>query len=185
MHTYVLWRDGRSGGMETCALVSTGSRVVLQGTVLRPFDGTPAIVRYRLEADPAWRTRHVWTEIETAEGTRELELVADTEGRWSRAGSRLPELDGCIDVDLGVSPSTNTLPIRRLDLDEGGIQEVRAAWVRYPELTVEVLEQSYERIGPDRYRYRSATFAAELLVDGDGVVLDYEGIWKAEAVGRA
>jgi uncharacterized protein len=182
MRSFVLWRDARSGAVEVCVLATTESRSVLQGTVLRPFDGRPAIVRYRVETDPVWRTMEVWTEVETAEGTGELELSADGEGHWSSSGSNLPDLDGCIDVDLGVSPSTNTLPIRRLELDEGETQDVRAAWVRYPELTVEVLAQSYERITRDRYRYRSDTFAAELLVDGNGLVLDYEGVWKAKAV---
>src|SRR5919109_2555125 len=162
MRTYVFWHDVRSGGAEVCVLASSGKRNVLQGTVLRPFNDEPAIVRYRVEADPTWRTTNVWTEVETAKGTRELELSADGEGHWSGSGESLAELDACIDVDLGVSPSTNTLPIRRLELQEEEAKDVRAAWVRYPELTVEVLEQSYERIGPDRYTYRSSTFKADL-----------------------
>src|SRR5919109_10786 len=103
MRSYVLWRDLRSGGTEVCVVASTGERNIIQGTVLKVFDAGPAIVRYRVETDSVWRTTHVWTEIETAEGVRGLELSADTEGRWSRSDSVLADLDGCIDVDLGVS----------------------------------------------------------------------------------
>jgi hypothetical protein len=181
MATSILWHDSRSGGAEVCILTSTEETNILRGTIVRPFDGEPAIVRYLVEADPTWRTMHVWTELVMAETTRALELSADGEGHWSSADADLSDLDGCIDIDLGASPSTNTLPIRRLNLEQGQTRDVRAAWVRYPELTVEVLEQSYERLAADRYRYRSATFSAELTVEGNGLVVDYEGVWRAEA----
>jgi hypothetical protein len=61
---------------------------------------------------------------------------------------------------------------------------VRAAWVRFPELALEVLEQSYTRLGPATYRYESAqgTFVRELTVDADGFVLEYPELWRAAAI---
>jgi uncharacterized protein len=101
---------------------------------------------------------------------------------WSRDGKQLPALDQCLDLDLEWSPSTNTLPIRRLGLALGDTKAVAAAWVRFPSLDVERLDQSYERIDERRYRYRSGRFTADLAVDEDGVVLQYGVNWKAVAV---
>src|SRR5205814_2718699 len=53
---------------------------------------------------------------------------------------------GCLDVDLGITPSTNTLPIRRLGLAVGQAKEVRAAWIVFPELEVRLLTQTYTRL---------------------------------------
>ena len=99
------------------------------------------------------------------------------------AGASSSTLDRCDDVDLAFSPATNLLPIRRLALAVGATATVRAAWVRVPELTVEVLEQVYTRLGPERYRYESAdgAFQRELVVDATGFVLEYPGLWHAEA----
>jgi hypothetical protein len=86
-------------------------------------------------------------------------------------------------VDLGFSPSTNTLPIRRLGLAVDDSAEVRAAWVRFPQLTVEPLPQRYTRLGPDRYLYESlaSDFRAELEVDDLGLIVRYPGVWERAA----
>ena len=87
---------------------------------------------------------------------------------------------GAVDVDLGWTPFTNTLPIRRLSLAVGQKSgPVTAAWVRFPDLGLEPLTQEYERTAARRYRYTSGggSFAADLEVDDDGLVIDYSGIW--------
>ena len=96
-----------------------------------------------------------------------------------RGGCRLRR---CTDIDLEISPSTNTIPIRRLNLGIGKESEVSAAWVRFPGLTVEPLHQRYARTGTNRYRYASRDFATDLEVDDLGLVTRYEGGWSRDAV---
>jgi hypothetical protein len=85
-------------------------------------------------------------------------------------------------VDLGFTPSTNTLPIRRLTLAVGASAPVRAAWLRFPELTLESLEQVYLRTAERTYRYESAggQFVAVLEVGAAGLVSRYGDYWRAE-----
>ena len=63
----------------------------------------------------------------------------------------------------------------------GASADVRAAWVRFPELAIELLEQRYTRLAAHRYLYESAggTFRRELTVDDHGFVVDYPGLWIA------
>ena len=92
------------------------------------------------------------------------------------------DLAGCIDVDFGFSPSTNLLPIRRLDLAIGAAADVSAAWVKFPEFTVHRLDQRYTRLAETTYLYESRNnFRREITVDDSGFVVDYPGLWKAEA----
>jgi hypothetical protein len=94
-------------------------------------------------------------------------------------GLEMRDLRGCDDVDLAVTPATNTLPIRRLDLQIGQSKSVIAAWVKFPELTVEPLSQRYLRLGKDTYRYESNTgFSTEIVVDELGLVTTYPGGWE-------
>ena len=51
----------------------------------------------------------------------------------------------------------------------------------WPELRFERAVQRYARLADDRYRYTQDGFEAELTVDEDGLVLDYEGLWRAIA----
>ncbi len=90
---------------------------------------------------------------------------------------------GCIDIDLGFSPSTNLLPIRRLSLAVGAEAEVKAAWLPFPSLVFEALPQVYRREGERAYRYASAggTFMRVLEVNAVGFVTRYPGLWQAES----
>ena len=60
--------------------------------------------------------------------------MRDEKGNWTVDGKRRRALRSCTDVDLGCSPSTNTLPIRRLGLSVGATKTIQAAWIRFPEL---------------------------------------------------
>ncbi len=101
-----------------------------------------------------------------------------------RDGVLAPELAGALDVDLGFTPATNTLPIRRLALAVGESAPVRSAWLRFPEFRLEPLEQTYTRESEQTFRYRAQIdnepFVARLDTDVFGRVLSYEGLWEAE-----
>ena len=113
----------------------------------------------------------------------DLEIASDEQNGWHLNGLHHPALAGCIDVDLNFSPSTNLLPIRRLDLGLGDAAEVRAAWLRFPSLTLEVLEQRYRRTGPTTYHYESLAsgFACDLEVNDFGLVTHYPGFFVTAA----
>lgn len=178
----VLWRDRESGGLDRCVLstAADGGRR-LSGTVLLAYDDVPYEVRYTVMTDAGWRTRSVGVHVQGGDGDTHLALLADGDGGWSAKREPVPELEGCLDVDLVVTPATNTLPVRRLDLAVGEVADVEVAWVRFPDLTVEVQAQRYEREAPDLYRYSAGPYAAELVVDDHGLVLDYEEAWHAIA----
>jgi hypothetical protein len=93
---------------------------------------------------------------------------------------------GCLDLDLAFSPSTNILPLRRLGLAAGESGEATAAWVRFPDLSVEPLPQRYTRLDERRVRYesRGGAFTAELEVDDLGLVVRYPPFWERVAVGE-
>ena len=175
----MLWR-GPDGSLERCTLLVNRAGVRLAGTVLAAHDGAPLEVRYAIDLDRRWQTRRA--EVRIADGPSLL-LDSDGRGHWAAAGRRVLDLDGCRDVDLEISPSTNTLPIRRLAPAEGRSVAARAAWVRLPSLALEPLDQTYERLTATAYRYRSGDFTAELEVDGDGLVLRYGDLWEAIAAG--
>jgi len=157
----------------------------LSGTVLIAERRAPLRVDYRLACDGGWRTRTVRVTETYAGATTALRLDHDGRGRWWRDGREAPALAGCTDVDLGVSPSTNALPINRLRLAVGASATIRAAWVRFPGLVVEPMEQAYERLAASRYRYRSLAsgFEAVLDVDDDGLPTTYSGVWRRIADG--
>ena len=178
----VSWR--RSDEIRTdehCTISIRDAGLSLVGTVLGADGGLPVRIEYRVLADGTGATTAVHVRDYRGFGQRQLTLARDAKGNWTVDGVAAPALKGCVDVDLGCSPSTNTLPIRRLRLGIGGSKTIQAAWVRFPELTVEKTAQTYSRPDEDTYRYASGTFEAELVADEDGVVARY-GPWERTGV---
>ena len=178
----VAWR--RSDEVEPdehCTLTLRDSGLSLVGTVLGAEGGLPVRTEYRILTDAAGLTSAVSVRDLRGFEQRTLALARDAKGNWTVDGATVRALKSCTDVDLGCSPATNTLPIRRLRLAVGASHTIRAAWVRFPELVVEKAAQTYTRLDEFTYRYASGTFEAELTVDDDGLVAGY-AVWRRTAV---
>ena len=177
----ILWEDVETAALDRCRLEAGPDGLRLSGIVLTPAHGTPLDVRYLVEAAPDGLTRRV--ELELDGGAVRRVLLADGAGRWRwEDGPELPEVAGALDVDLTVTPATNTLPIRRLaGLEVGGAADFQMAWVQFPELSVIPSAQRYERLAADRWRFSSGDFSAQLLVGPEGLVLDYSGLFRSLA----
>jgi hypothetical protein len=177
----VAWR--RSDEVETdehCTLTLRDGGLSLVGTVLGADGGAPVRIEYRVLADGTATTTAAHVRDLRGFETRTLVLERDPKGNWSVDGKVVRALKGCSDVDLGCSPSTNTLPIRRLRLAIGATKKIQAAWVQFPELSVVKTAQTYTRLDEFTYRYASGTFDAELTVDDDGLVTSYAE-WRRTA----
>ncbi|HEY7605594.1 MAG TPA: putative glycolipid-binding domain-containing protein [Actinomycetes bacterium] len=178
----VLWQGVETGALDRCRLEAGPDGLRLSGTVLTAEFGTPLDVHYQVETGPDGFTRRV--ELALDGGAVHRVLLADGAGhwRWEGGGSDLAEVHGALDVDLTVTPATNTLPIRRLAaLEVGEAADLRMAWVQFPELSVIPSAQRYQRLAADRWRFSAGDFTAELLVDPDGLVLDYGGLFRSLA----
>lgn len=149
-----------------------------EGLVIAVQD-KPIRARYLIEWDEAWRVRRVRVELE---GDRGVDLVSDGKGSWRTAeGEEIKGLSGCVDVDLSITPFTNTLPVRRLALRPLESADLQVAYVDVASLRVGVAKQRYtclvRRDDGTMHRYESGTFSADVVFDGDGLVVEYPHVW--------
>src|SRR5579864_2094251 len=94
------------------------------------------------------------------------------------------------DCDLGLSPLTNSLPVLRHGLlDGGGPIDFHMAWVAVPELAVHASPQRYTFVRRQadvaivRYESLDSDFVADISFDSNGLVLEYPRI--AHVIGNA
>lgn len=184
MASIVRWRDWEGEGLEHCACRFEAEGLTLEGVVAVAQEGLHG-VHYRVRTDAAFCTREVLVGFI---GGPTLHVEADGEGHWRdlRDGAALPALDGCLDVDIRVTPATNTLPIRRLKLRPGESSDIEVAYVPLPGQAAGAflprrVEQRYTRLMTDggyRYEGLGTGFLADLTVDAEGVVVDYPGVFR-------
>ena len=178
------WRRTDVPGREEALVERTATGWRLSGELDVVEAELAAQLRYVIECDAEWRTRSALIEGEADSTPIRFALTADGAGHWTRDGVTLPVLSGALDVDLGFTPATNTLPIRRLRLAVGASAPVRSAWLRFPELRLEPLEQTYTREAEHVFRYHALVdgepFIARLDTDVFGRIVRYEGLWELE-----
>ena len=133
--TRIVWRRLDVPGLEWAEIDRGASSSRLAGSAIVVEDDVSHRLEYAIELDAAGRTRTVRVDawVGAAAPVR-IELQADGQGRWERDGAVVIDSAACLDVDLGFSPLTNSLPIWRLDIAAGGSQDIETAWLRFPGL---------------------------------------------------
>ena len=178
----ILWRGIHWPGHEACRLFSQNAEWHLEGTAVFSHVHQPCRLSYLVVCEENWNTLRARISGWVGDTVVDIDLVVDRKHRWRLNGIEHPNTAGCIDLDLNFSPSTNLLPIRRLNLPVGQQALVTAAWLKFPGFELEPLSQVYSRIDESTYRYASGggQFVADLKVDRLGFVTKYPGIWQAE-----
>ncbi|OLP61073.1 transcriptional regulator [Xaviernesmea oryzae] len=177
----VRWRPIDGEGLEHLQLTpKTDGGLTAQGVIIGAQDEHAFGVSYAIDCDAGWHVRRF--SLQTTDG-RHLAMASDGQGHWiNEAGAACPAFDGCIDIDLGGTPFTNTLPIRRLALaPKDGPRRLSMLYVPFDTFEPVIDGQIYTCLSPAAlYRYQAAdrSFSAELPVDADGLVLDYPTLFQ-------
>lgn len=184
---HVRWASWDGTGLEHCTVHRSSDHVLIESSIVGDRGGTPYGAYYRVRCDGDWRTREVRL---VYVGGFDMHVASDGEGRWTdqaNGNTPLPDLNGCLDVDIGVTPFTNTLPIKRLALAERETRVIQTAYVPLPSgiegerLLPRPVDQRYTCIALDRrYRYEGLfrNFTADLAIDERGFVIDYPDTFR-------
>jgi uncharacterized protein len=176
--------DGRA--LESARVLLGGSGLRALGRSVRaPGDGAAFSASYRLVVDEQGVLSRLSVTSATEQRERNLTLNRSEDGYWlldtgAEQGGLRANYDGALDVDLAYSPMFNTLPIRRLGLHrEPGDHQIAMVLVDLPSLQVRQVSQRYCTVstldpsGRAVIGFSSEGFEAELVVDAEGIVIDY------------
>jgi hypothetical protein len=198
--TALFWRRLDAAGAEQTLLDGRGTRLHARGTMVAATP-VPHACRYELHTDDTGATARFEATVEGPGFVRSVRLERAA-GRWRVTASEQGHLDAALrragrttvglpgsedpgrlsnalDVDLGFSPLTNTLPVRRLGLlnaEPGTSRTVEVAWVLVPSLEVVDSLQNYTVVGDGRLNFTSGSFSAELTFDPNGYITHYPGL---------
>lgn len=170
----LVWTAEQWPSLEHTILGVADSRITADGTIIAVVDEQPIRLDYRLDCDPSWRPLSVTVDVY---GQPAVSLAREGDRWFDGDGRERPDLAGCLDVDIALTPFTNTIPIRRLALDHGASADLDVVYIHPgPTVDVSAQHQRYTRISTG-YRYESGSFRADLRVDDDGIVTEYPGLW--------
>ena len=178
---WIIWRRLDEPGTDLCRIMRCDGAWHLLGCVTGLHGGAPCHINYRVTCDADWLTQDV--RIAGWADRRRVDLVIrrDDGGGWTCNEQPVPSIEGTADIDLGFTPATNTVAVRRIDPAMGVSIETTAAWLDDSDWTLKPLRQIYRRVTKERFEYESPSnnFKAVLILDDAGLVRDYPTLWAA------
>ncbi len=184
MQTNLLWKGVEYYSLENCLVDVTPNGVVVNSTINGYYEGTIYKVEYKIKTDREWKT--IFLEIKSMFDNKVQFncFLGDGEGNWTMEGKPAEEFCGCIDVDIPLTPFTNTLPIKRLKLNEGKSQEIKVIYFDILAQKITSVSQRYTCLSKTSYHYENVPndFEASILVDENGFVVDYPALFVRKAV---
>ena len=178
----IFWRRLDAPGHDACRLERHGESWQLDGAaVFQHTDGRPARLDYRVCCDKAWHTK--WGRVRGWVGAAAVDfaIARNARGDWTLNEEVVPEMAHCIDLDLGFTPATNLVQLRRLNLQNGESADVPVAWIDLDGDSLAAVAQRYKRHGDGEYAYESPRFEYKdtLKVGAEGFVTRYPGLWES------
>jgi len=180
--------------------VTIGDGLLTTTGVAVGTDPAPYRLDYELTTVGGFVTARLLVRARGRGWRRSLDLRRSASGKWSCAteaegapdlpapGGDLSAVAGALDCDLALSPLTNSMPVLRHGLHEGGGPvDFLMAWVSVPDLAVYSSRQRYTFVRRDtsarivRFESLDETFVADITFDDAGVVIDYPGLARRVA----
>jgi hypothetical protein len=182
MHTVasILWRRLDAPGHDACRLERNDTAWQLDGAaVFSDPQGRHVQLHYRVRCDALWHTQwgtvRGWVDGENID----LSVTRNARGGWLLNDEAVPDLAHCMDLDLGFTPATNLIALRRLGLKPGEAADAPAAWLDADERSLGLLEQRYAQRSAGACWYEAPRFgyAALLNLTPEGFVSHYPERW--------
>jgi len=179
------WRKLDHPGHDSCRLFKLSDGWHLSGAAVFWDAGRPCHFQYEVVTDAAWKTQRA--KVTGYLGNKAIDLCISSAGnqRWQVSGAPQKGIAGCIDVDLGFTPATNLIALRRLALKIGQRAEAPAAYLEFPKMRFVKLPQAYHRIGRTEYEYEAPTvgYSGMLQVSPSGAIVYYPRLFERVARG--
>jgi hypothetical protein len=184
MQRNILWTGCEYNSLENCLVNTTYTGFEINSTIIGKYEGKIYKVEYQIQTNGNWET--VFLELKSQHNNQREHLTfkSDAKGNWTADGRRANQFKGCIDVDLPLTPFTNTLPINRLRLNPNEGRQISVIYLDLLEQCVKPVYQKYKRLSETEFQYENVPndFEAKIEVDELGLVVKYPGLFVRTAI---
>jgi len=179
--TKLVWKGLDDPTFEHCTISRMPGQLFVQSKIEGPVNNVHTIVEYEVELDNAWTVASVQLKMIAPEPARSIKLTHNRYGEWvDDTLHTRPELDGCMDIDISLTPFTNSLPVKRLCFQPGESHEIKVVYFNLPEFTFYLQRQRYTYQGNDLYKYEGLDtgYSNVITFNPAGFVEHYPGLFE-------
>ncbi len=177
------WKSKEYNSEEHCSIEITESGIIVSSEIKAEFENRLFSLTYSIHCNPQWETIFFEMHQEPRWPSGDIQArhhyTADGKGHWFKDGKPAHALTGCIDIDIVLTPLTNTLPVRRLKLDPNEQRQIQVLYVDVLEGTITSVYQRYTKLRQNVYKFETVPndFEADIIFDDNGFVVSYPGLF--------
>ncbi|WP_291910607.1 putative glycolipid-binding domain-containing protein [Chitinophaga sp. CB10] len=176
----VVWQGVRWTSTEFFTLESKGLYQLAQGNIAGVVRDMPFCIHYEIELTNDWKTDSFYIRS-FGPDARELRVTSNLLGQWyDKEGNQIAAFDDCLDIDISLTPFTNSLPVNRLQMLPGQSVEINVIYILLPEFELQKVRQRYTMLRENYWLYENvdSDFSAKLSFDENGIMTDYPGLFQ-------
>ena len=180
MKAHLLWQALEYPSLEHCVVHHTSTGYEVSSVLVGLTGNKDFRIEYRIVINAEWQTLSVDVHYDISGSIQTLHYSGNGQGKWTVDGKDSPAFDGCIDVDLPLTPFTNSLPINRLNMSEGDQRLIRVIYLDIIEGEIKCVSQKYTKLSSTEYKYENVPndFEAVITVDETGLVTHYPRLFE-------
>lgn len=180
MQINLLWQSREYPSIENCIVTITERACEVSSVIVGVSEQKIFKVEYNIKTNHHWQTTFVEIKSRIENTIQTFCYHGDGKGKWQTNGKTLEQFNGCIDVDIPLTPFTNTLPINRLKLKKDQEQQIKVIYLDLLNEEIKPVTQKYTRLSDTQYKYENIPndFEAAITVDESGLVVDYPTLFE-------
>lgn len=184
MQKNILWQGKAYHSLENCVLINTENGFEVNSVITGLHEQVIYRVEYFIKTNKNRET--IFFEIKSnLNGViQSFRFESDGKGNWLTNDKPAGQFTGCIDIDISLTPFTNTLPISRLNLSKNEQQELNVLYIDILNREIKPVQQRYTRLSTYQYKYENVPndFEAVITVDDLGLVINYPELFERIAI---
>jgi hypothetical protein len=180
MQKNILWTGIAYHSLENGILTITDNGSEINSSIIGAYAGELYKIEYRIRTNQYWETTFFEITSQLYNTVERTAFRREGKESWYVNGQPEEKFNGCIDIDISLTPFTNTLPINRLKLSEKESEQVKVLYVDVLGRKMMPVQQKYTRLSPTDYKYENVPndFESVIAVDDLGLVVEYPGLFK-------
>ncbi len=184
MQYNIVWAGLEYHSVENCLISSNKQGTKIASSIIGLYEGRIYKVDYTIKVNSKWETQEIRIRARHSDHEQEIVLLKDNEDGWIMNNEKAYAFTGCIDVDIALTPFTNSLPVNRLKMREGEEQTISVIYFDLLNWDVKPVKQLYRKISENSYHYENIpnNFQADITVDKQGFVIEYPGLFNRSAI---
>ncbi len=175
----ILWKGLAAESLEYCSIYYKDT-ITVRSSIIGHHQYLPFKMDYEIELEQNWVIRSFLIKSSLFNMDQTISLRHDGYGKWYGESKEWKTLEGCMDIDISVSPFTNSLPINRLRPKMGENNDIDVVYIDIPSFRISKASQHYLRIHKNTHHFTNADgdFTADIEVDDDGLVVHYPNLFE-------